>query len=1223
MIKKDNMESEIRIIKLDRKALQNSIIPNESSNSSKQTENEKKALQKQTFFATDYFDSLSVTKRNLNTPLVSLMDYSAEENSTEGETSSQSYALYCSEKMKNKYECNAQRQLSIHRDNPFENSKTGEPNIELPYLSIIQIHITPEIFRRIAYGINDLWEKNNIILEPFLNDLYDIIDKYGEKTDKTAFVYRIYQLLSAGDLAIVIKSKYPTTPFEISSRIRARKVKSEDGTSQWTLYKTYTLFAIECGVDLSSYYEIAKDDKCTTKVVIRGCYSCKYWNEQPTLQGKNPDMSKKDWEQFGLNGEYDFSIDLTMEEFAQFYPIIQQYKGLSCSDAHAKSLSNKVAYLKELLKKGYLSYINERYLLSDMNANVESEYCDSNNICLDNESLQWNTLAEENNQCINDLIAKFEGISSETIRLRDAHKNLEQYFKLMKRQILSCIALNQTSDTRIYVREISKQLNIALNSIDIYRKIIIDEKNTAMIDIMVKNIKNVVHMIDCYTAYIRNNNLQSLQTPNCNIESSMNIEKILIGYNEYLKHIIRNCPHPNENDNDNLKREYFPIIIPDLHYMDISVQILFPEGFSLRWETEPKQREFLMIVESPTLAELGDTPIFMALLFHEMAHQLRYKKREERNSFLLDMLVETYASLIASNIAEDVCQTLCCKEVIHVLFTMLKNGFKNAILPELKAYLDKKENEGKWKAPLLYFRNTILRLLEDFSRSWQYQAKLEDNMKYFMKSLQKIGHLCKEPQFKYMSKIETIINNEHTNNEIQSDKEWHKIRKKLIQYAFVIVGLSVYDIIGTDTIAEMDWLLQEEKVEEWINNDSTTEWSYGQLWEKLKKGTKDNTAIEKISWLKSAFDNLGRYFEAPTELECQNNFKCWGKILELVYETACSEWKRIETDYADSITGNKPKPSNTDKTMTAEIYRSWSLVGRYLGIDHPMSESSKKFSKMFQNEWVAHFEREKLLQKIDIYREVTADMFMYTLMNMKPFTYVNLAASIIPSINLDGSNLERIITVLYIMSDGQNESKESNQNEKQNDKKTDFNEIIVEVWNEFIKYCKNMLEQDNSSHFIEIFSQLEDCKNTYSKKKIYTKKAQDELENKIMVAAQNSNDNQKMILIHIKKIFYLLCSISDAQKNCINALESQKLMKDDYICGKHYWQELRCKLKDSSDSIVKKAMELSESNQFFLRNRHYQTGVVDDGKLNEENIQFLLRSYYSQRITDSRKDIEE
>lgn len=1230
------MESEIRIVKLER------IASIENKDNHPKHVNEESV---ERFFATDYFDSLTVTKKNLHTPLAAIMNDENGKNNSDGKTSVQSYTLYYSKSMAEKYE----KGLSDkYRRNPFEQKKDS-----LRYLSIIQVHITPEAIRRSTYKGDELWKEDSIILEPFLDDLYDAVYQYSRDYEENAFCYRIYQVLSAGDLAVVVKSRYPETSFHISSEIRKRvirmKPESDFSEKKLVLYKTYTLFSIEYGAKLYSAEDRQHEDgKKKSKFVIRGCYSNKYWSGKGTPQIKKIENLQNKIEcVFGLNGRYDFSIDLTLEEFARLYPIIQKYKGMSTdSEEETDTESEKVEFLKALLEDQYLSYINERYLLSDLETEKDpAEGYISQYIELDEKPHTYEELRAYNDKFIDRLMKKFEEVQSETIRLRDAHKNLEQYFKLMKRQILSCKTINQMSDTRIYMQKIGKQIEIALESIEIYRETSVEENNECVVQMMVENMRSAVHMIDCYMGYIRNNNLQSMQTPNYNIESSMSMEKILIGYNEYLREFIYAYMVAYD---DIEKRIFLPVVIPDLHYMDISVQVLFPEGISMNWKEESKKRKqkkenhFLMIVESPTLAELGDIPILMALLFHEMAHQFRYKSRKDRNIILLELLVDKYASEIAGNMAQKICWDIFGAEVEGDLSKILQGGLKKEILLEIKEYFDK--NDKKWEAPLIYFKDEVLGLLCDLSQSWNFQEDWEDIIKYFIKSIQKNENLCKEPQLEFLNKIKMLLDNEHRYNNMQSDLELQQTRDQLIKYAFLIAVYVACDGVDIHEIKGLECFSDKKYVESWVNYFDA-EVFYKPKWSEMKKGLKEKGCYneERIAEIETALNYIRNYFCSPTAgKRCRNNFKSTGKILRIVYENACREWKEKENHYAKIILPERWK-ENEERNKTIETYRSWALAGRYLGIDYSTEDNREKCIRILRDNSFAKVNREKLEQEVKMYREVTADMFMYIFMDMSPFTYLNLISSIIPKGNLQGLSIKRIVTVLYIMSVEQRtepfyESRKQERGAMFKKEYIGYYDAMMRMWKEFEAYCEKNLES-KKEEFMDIFQQLEKVMGEYEKRNKKDEKTVDyvdlaalietvELSAKSLAEfSRGKKTDHLLVLIQIKKICELLQSIILSEEYYINLLEENEKIKADYIAGKDFWKRKyekfkqgQVKLCEKDKRMIQEILKLAERSKNYLLEEHYKVGEVKNDELNEAGINLLLRCYYNQKIEDSKME---
>ena len=228
-----------------------------------------------------------------------------QDDVVKNDTAMQSYTLYFSEDMEKAY--TADMSLSPFKQNELDGNS-------MPFLSIIQIHITTESLRRIK--LDDSVD----IIEQYQKDIADILEGFKKKADQDIFIYRVYKILSAGDFAVVVRSRLPETSFKISTLIRCRMagVKNDDGKVQagsWALYKTYTLLTFDETLINSNLKEQERG-----KFIIRGCYSCRYWAEETI---KN---TYKEEQVDSLNGRYDFSVQISENEFYKIYDYIKNYR---------------------------------------------------------------------------------------------------------------------------------------------------------------------------------------------------------------------------------------------------------------------------------------------------------------------------------------------------------------------------------------------------------------------------------------------------------------------------------------------------------------------------------------------------------------------------------------------------------------------------------------------------------------------------------------------------------------------------------------------------------------------------------------------------------------------------------------------------------------------------------------------------------------------------------
>lgn len=188
------------------------------------------------------------------------------------------------------------------------------------------------------------------------------------------------------------------------------------------------------------------------------------------------------------------------------------------------------------------------------------------------------------------------------------------------------------------------------------------------------------------------------------------------------------------------------------------------------------------------------------------------------------------------------------------------------------------------------------------------------------------------------------------------------------------------------------------------------------------------------------------------------------------------------------------------------------------------------------------------------------------------------------------------------------------------------------MWDEFISYCEKVLyknDGESAEDFKYLVSQIKDN----GKREYKNNRANADFGQMIAVIgeaakkeAAKKEAEKRDVLIHIKKICDLLQAITEQEQDYISFLEKNKAVKVDYIRGKKKWEELRSQMalsSESQDKLIRDLLKLSVESKMYLKDKHYKVGEVKDKKLNEDGIKFLLRSYYSQKIKDSRMEREE
>lgn len=687
---------DIRLVKFCRKATNNT--KSESGKSGNQ------------LLATDYFDTLQVERFQISNSIAQIMGIESDGEENQDDISVQSYPLYCSEGDMTDY---------------ITSEKYGDPfadeNITMPFLSIIQVHITPEV---LAY-IDD--EDNyDGVMRKFWIDLHSILKQhFASNNCDDAVVYKIYHAMSAGDFAVVIRSDRADLSFEISTRIRMRRAKNIATQSKGlVLYKTYTMLSIgEQVIGRQDQYSRISEGNT---FVIRGCYSNKYWNDK----GVNLLLKKTCDEEIKLsrlNGRYDFSVQISECDFIQLYEAIKDYKTegkLMISKDYSIKIDNEmVSHMMHLMREGYLSYINERYLINSQlyiqpDCGIESQlkiYKNSDGIYLD----------KLNKQKYVNIKQKLDSVSEYVERINGWQKNIKYYFKLLKQLIVLCQTINGLSDTRIYAATLLSQLDIVLDSVNDYFELAAKEETT--LEDIEGYLREAVCALNKYAQYVRNNNLQSLQTPNYNLETSVSLEKMMIGYGQFLNQFI--VWYENTalvKDIGKTFQKYLPIVVPDLNGGEVSIEVLFPN-----WKknnTDDKQKTRLMVINCSTLEKLTDAPILIAYLMHEIAHQFRYEKREERNNVLLKCSVKRAFEHVATKISQQLRAEL---NDVYGSIKLLESLGNNM----MEVYIECREMCKTADSCLIEFQEDILRELDEFLTSCDVWQEFTASTKCFIKSL--------------------------------------------------------------------------------------------------------------------------------------------------------------------------------------------------------------------------------------------------------------------------------------------------------------------------------------------------------------------------------------------------------------------------------------------------------------------------------------------------------
>lgn len=1147
---------------------------------------------KERFFrATDYFDCLIAKERKLSDTFGSIMNLE-QDDIVKDDTVMQSYTLYFSEAMEKAYAGD----MSL---SPFKQNKLDE--ISMPFLSIIQIHITTESLRRIKLtdGADTIGQ--------YEKDIADILKGFKENVNQDVFIYRVYKILSAGDFAVVVRSRLPETSFKISTLIRCRVAgeKCDNGkvtASNWALYKTYTLLTFDEDLINKNFDEENinpdreksnpdKEDPQRGKFVIRGCYSCRYWAEDGIKE------TYKKYDSDSLNGRYDFSVQIPENDFYKIYHYIKDYKrNIDIAENKLKNMNDVQKFLVLLSQNQYLSYINIRYLIPNVYEEFRGTTPSETIIIEDDRNLksQVPELKDENSVYITKLRDKYLKLEKGYAEILKFEQNAEQYFKMLGKNIIACYSLNNQPDTRIYVVGIGKQLDIVLRGMEVYLEVYCKADQVSKMSIarlVISYIRIAVHTIDSYLEYVRNNNLQSLQTPNYNLESNMGMEKILIAYSEYLLNVTRRMGEylKSKNwENENDHRKFYPIVVPDLNQPDICVETLFMEGIGDDYAEEKEIRKnfdgnsYMMVIGSPTLSELGDIPIFTAMLCHELAHQFRYETRKERNQVIRCLVLHEYANLITYNIVDLAEHATGVQDegdrLEEILNEIIYVGLDKTIFTESEIA------DKEWDTPLIYYKECLKQYIHEFNFYLKNKLNFESRTEKFIKDVFDVAEQTKEYR-EYLIYLYDHLNDEEKEHNLISYLEQLQIASFLV--AAVCVTKECGIDFGKDEIKDILDLNTGR-----VAHNKEDEICFEPLWEKLKINVVKNEDI--LEQIKNIWESYARFI--------QN----W--CADLDFEQSVINYEKVHDfeDYVYTEVSKRWKEEN-QKFNENEMYgyREWTLLGRWLQTDNDKRKDTFWDNIRYS---FGNIQPQYIDNVVSKYREITSDIAMYSMMNLSPFEYIKLMTTILPEDDLiNRFSIDRMVTVITVM--GSTESKFV-------DICKLFQQCEQEIVNKLRMFCDNLQEISIRESVIK---ELDDViERIINEQEVNTYIDISPIIKNIEGLKDSVTKEDTEVFGSILKIVKVLERLLLDNVYYILELCGNEVLLKDYRKGASKMRGIITEIDQNSGPSMTKIKDMCNSSRKYISERHYKTGCVNDEQLNAKSIEFLLDLYYKRKIRNSR-----
>lgn len=509
-----------------------------------------------------------------------------------------------------------------------------------------------------------------------------------------------------------------------------------------------------------------------------------------------------------------------------------------------------------------------------------------------------------------------------------------------------------------------------------------------------------------------------------------------------------------------------------------------------------------------------------------------------------------------------------------------------------------KDKNNELETPLIYYKERLRIKLRSLISMCSEQLDIERAASQYIKGIGKIVDLYHEEAAQYVELFYNMIESKARTEE----KQMYVLHVE--KAAFVFAGKCACNMMGqSHAAAQGFWLQSYEDMKKWCNSNDDV--LFTELWNQLEESAAPEQQTE-IGKIKDKVYEFVLWLEDNTENIINQKENDITGFVENLYGSMCKAWSEESRGYNTYLV-----KSASGKRQDIMDYRFWTLAGRYLGIDRRTKDSEQRWKHIFAA-ICAQFVKTECDAVVEKYREITADIFMYSVMQLSPFAYLNLVTTVIPEVDLNiRFNIERIITVLYVM--------EAERDENDKPSLEGYRKVCRGLFRQLQTYYCNLLGRNCDAVVLAVFENI-DCgweQETAEKKYVDIKPLRDCLRRTKEKPGKNSEEIH--ILSHIEKLCGLLEWIIFDGYYYVLELDDQKHKLEDYLRGVDELKRVHDMMKSGEDAGMKKLAELCELSTKYLETQHYETGIVKDSKLNGKSIEFLLGLYYDHKIRNARK----
>lgn len=540
---------------------------------------------------------------------------------------------------------------------PFK-YKTEDKNYlsDRPFLAITTVTINPEHF----YNYNKYYPSK--LARDFIQECLDSIqskikDAIQKSNIKSKPLIDVFVSVNYGDFCVVVRTSDIFDAFAISIILRSANNNIGTDKKYKIRFSTFTTMGIETGMKENLPLTI-KDEHARTLdkhyIVLRLSAHSDIIPELMRIAVKNEKVAIN--EPLGIYGRYDISIRLTIQQFSKLYPLLCHYK-LNMGNLYAipsiiEENDELVSLLDCALRDKKMHIINERPLLflEKDGGNSYPDYSCFYKASIDKFRTRLNNLRE-----------KIDDVTGKAYMLPYRRKEFLELMRLIKELYKTYIPMWYQHDSRINIYLIYQTLYMVVWASDSYIKKIADlkyaiEENTKLIEndlfavstlckSLIESLNKAVYQINSLAKVLQSINLQTIQMPNYEIQTQVDLEKYVVSFTEFLREFSASFYQNYKHDQH---YRVMPFITLDLTAEKVSAEHLFHPVIPPELNGVTPSTAELNNIIIPSFECLARAYDLLLLLCHEMTHSFRFISRTDRNKFVIESILGRMSEYIAN-----------------------------------------------------------------------------------------------------------------------------------------------------------------------------------------------------------------------------------------------------------------------------------------------------------------------------------------------------------------------------------------------------------------------------------------------------------------------------------------------------------------------------------------------------------------------------------------------